>query len=279
MGFAEALSDDGSSPGAAALAARGFCGVMTALGGLGHSLPYLIPDFKWATALPCAWCWSSWRDLVDPPPLHGHAAGLPRCCKWCSAACWFSWRESLSATPDMGADRQKSWTAITYAQDFSGEGAGLGPQTVLRLNAIAKARADGYHLKAIVLAGGIGPETKKYPHQTRPLATMMKDWLVTEGKFPAEMIYTSAEAWNCITVTLEMIRLIKENNLPRNVLVVSTGGHIYPRMWTTWVLLCGGKKDWSLGFLPAWEGTYDLLHELGGTVKYIPMSLWYRAKI
>ena len=45
MGFAEALSDDGSLTGRGRPWMRGFvCGLMTALGGLGHTLPYLIPD-------------------------------------------------------------------------------------------------------------------------------------------------------------------------------------------------------------------------------------------
>ena len=50
MGFAEALSDDGSLTGRGHPWARGaICGLMTALGGLGHSLPYLIPDYRVAT--------------------------------------------------------------------------------------------------------------------------------------------------------------------------------------------------------------------------------------
>jgi VIT1/CCC1 family predicted Fe2+/Mn2+ transporter len=52
MGFAEALSDDGSLTGRGAPLIRGaVCGVMTALGGLGHTLPYLIPNFYAATFL------------------------------------------------------------------------------------------------------------------------------------------------------------------------------------------------------------------------------------
>src|SRR4029077_10090849 len=44
MGFAEALSDDGSLTGRGRPWIRGVvCGVMTAVGGLGHTLPYLIP--------------------------------------------------------------------------------------------------------------------------------------------------------------------------------------------------------------------------------------------
>ena len=50
MGFAEALSDDGSLTGRGHPWARGtVCGLMTTLGGIGHSLPYLIRDVKMAT--------------------------------------------------------------------------------------------------------------------------------------------------------------------------------------------------------------------------------------
>ena len=50
MGFAEALSDDGSLTGRGAPLIRGtVCGAMTTLGGLGHTLPFLIPDFWIAT--------------------------------------------------------------------------------------------------------------------------------------------------------------------------------------------------------------------------------------
>src|SRR5207237_3271541 len=52
MGFAEALSDDGSLTGRGAPVIRGaVCGMMTAVGGLGHTLPYLIPDFWLATGI------------------------------------------------------------------------------------------------------------------------------------------------------------------------------------------------------------------------------------
>jgi rubrerythrin len=50
MGFAEALSDDGSLTGSPLL--RGLiCGLMTFLGGVGHALPYLIPNFLTATVI------------------------------------------------------------------------------------------------------------------------------------------------------------------------------------------------------------------------------------
>jgi erythrin-vacuolar iron transport family protein len=45
MGFAEALSDDGPLTGRGSPLLRGgICGMMTTVGGLGHSLPYLVPD-------------------------------------------------------------------------------------------------------------------------------------------------------------------------------------------------------------------------------------------
>jgi rubrerythrin len=50
MGFAEALSDDGTLTGRGHPWARGFvCGLMTALGGLGHTLPYLLANVHFAT--------------------------------------------------------------------------------------------------------------------------------------------------------------------------------------------------------------------------------------
>ena len=50
MGFTEAASDDGELSGRGSPVKRGFAsGIMTTVGGLGHALPYLIPDFWTAT--------------------------------------------------------------------------------------------------------------------------------------------------------------------------------------------------------------------------------------
>lgn len=52
MGFTEAASDDGVISGRGSPIKRGIAsGVMTTVGGLGHALPYLIPDFWTATVL------------------------------------------------------------------------------------------------------------------------------------------------------------------------------------------------------------------------------------
>jgi erythrin-vacuolar iron transport family protein len=75
MGFAEALSDDGSLTGRGAPLLRGaVCGVMTAVGGLGHTLPYMIPDFWIATTISIVVVlvelsvisWIRWRFMDTP---------------------------------------------------------------------------------------------------------------------------------------------------------------------------------------------------------------------
>ena len=55
MGFAEALSDDGALTGRGQPLLRGaITGVMTAIGGLGHTLPYLLQEFWLATSFAIA---------------------------------------------------------------------------------------------------------------------------------------------------------------------------------------------------------------------------------
>ena len=55
MGFAEALADDGKLSGRGTPYLRGLvCGLMTIAGGVGHTLPYLIPDFYTATLIAAA---------------------------------------------------------------------------------------------------------------------------------------------------------------------------------------------------------------------------------
>jgi VIT1/CCC1 family predicted Fe2+/Mn2+ transporter len=77
MGFAEALSDNGSLTGRGAPVARGaICGVMTTLGGIGHTLPFLIGDFTLALAIAvgvvvvelAAISFIRWK-YMDTPPL------------------------------------------------------------------------------------------------------------------------------------------------------------------------------------------------------------------
>lgn len=75
MGLTEALSDDGALTGRGSPVIRGLAsGIMTAIGGLGHALPYLIPDFWTATALAIlivfmelwAISWIRWKYMDTP---------------------------------------------------------------------------------------------------------------------------------------------------------------------------------------------------------------------
>jgi VIT1/CCC1 family predicted Fe2+/Mn2+ transporter len=55
MGFTEAAHDDGKLSGRGSPVKRGLAsGIMTTIGGLGHALPYLIPDFRIATTIAIA---------------------------------------------------------------------------------------------------------------------------------------------------------------------------------------------------------------------------------
>jgi erythrin-vacuolar iron transport family protein len=76
MGFAEALADDGKLSGRGAPLLRGLiCGLMTTAGGIGHTLPFLIPSFWTAMAVAMAVVvvelavisWIRWRYMETPP--------------------------------------------------------------------------------------------------------------------------------------------------------------------------------------------------------------------
>lgn len=76
MGFAEALADDGRLSGRGTPYLRGLvCGLMTIAGGIGHTIPYLIPNFLIATAIAAvvvlfellAIAFIQWRYMETPP--------------------------------------------------------------------------------------------------------------------------------------------------------------------------------------------------------------------
>jgi erythrin-vacuolar iron transport family protein len=76
MGFAEALADDGKLSGRGTPMLRGLvCGLMTIAGGIGHTLPYLIPNFWTATIIACivvvfelaAIAYVQYRYMETPP--------------------------------------------------------------------------------------------------------------------------------------------------------------------------------------------------------------------
>jgi erythrin-vacuolar iron transport family protein len=76
MGFAEALSDNGSLTGRGQPVIRGtITGLMTTVGGIGHTLPFLIPSFWTAMAVAIAVVvvelgvisWVRWKYMDTPP--------------------------------------------------------------------------------------------------------------------------------------------------------------------------------------------------------------------
>ena len=76
MGFAEALADDGKLSGRGSPLLRGaVCGLMTTAGGIGHTLPFLIPAFYTATGVAfavvvvelLAIAYVQWRYMEAPP--------------------------------------------------------------------------------------------------------------------------------------------------------------------------------------------------------------------
>ena len=76
MGFAEALSDNGSLTGRGAPWTRGgICGLATTLGGIGHTLPFLISNFQTAVSIAivvvilelAVISWIRWKYMDTPP--------------------------------------------------------------------------------------------------------------------------------------------------------------------------------------------------------------------
>jgi VIT1/CCC1 family predicted Fe2+/Mn2+ transporter len=76
MGFSEALSDNGSLTGRGQPLVRGaITGLMTTAGGIGHTLPFLIGDFRTAIAVAIAVVivelgiisWVRWKYMDTPP--------------------------------------------------------------------------------------------------------------------------------------------------------------------------------------------------------------------
>jgi rubrerythrin len=81
MGFAEALADDGKLSGRGTPLLRGLvCGLMTTAGGIGHTLPFLVPAFWTATGISIVVvflelaiiAWIQWK-YMDTAPISAMA--------------------------------------------------------------------------------------------------------------------------------------------------------------------------------------------------------------
>jgi hypothetical protein len=106
MGFAEALSDDGILSGRGRPWMRGgVCGIMTTFGGIGHTLPFLVPNFDWALWVAVAVVAVELRcHCLDKKALYGYSASpsrFPNCSRRDSRIYnrYFDWEPLTDADP------------------------------------------------------------------------------------------------------------------------------------------------------------------------------------
>jgi hypothetical protein len=171
-----------------------------------------------------------------------------------------------------GPGKNQPWTATVLPYEFGLDGNSVGPQTALRLKRLVNEHVAGNrNIPNVILAAGFAPLGIRTARQTRTFSEMMREWLVDEGTFLPEQIHKSPDTtvWTSIGESLEVIRMIEEMGLSRNILVVSTWNHIYPRMWITWHLLLLFRPGWHVDFATTKNCSVGMTHELLGTVKYI----------
>ena len=98
MAFAGALSDDGSLTGRGRSVLRGsVTGLMTAIGGIGHTLPILVPDFRLAFRVSGDSGGRRIGRLVGCVTATGRRPSCRLVFRSFSAACWYSRPASSSA--------------------------------------------------------------------------------------------------------------------------------------------------------------------------------------
>jgi hypothetical protein len=188
-------------------------------------------------------------------------------------------REFFGKLFGKGPGKEYPWTGFVLPYEFGPDGNSVGPQTALRLKRLVKEHVAGNrNIPNVILAAGFAPLGIRTARQTRTFSEMMREWLVDEGTFLPEQIHKSPDStvWTSIGESLEVIRMIEEMGLSRNILVVSTWNHIYPRMWITWHLLLLFRPGWHVDFATTKKCSVGWEHELLGTVKYVWKSLAVR---
>ncbi len=167
----------------------------------------------------------------------------------------------------MRQNREKVWTLFVLPCDTANEGKTIGVETLIRLEAVLDATKK-FPVSDIVITAGISPD--KESGMIEPFTILMEKKLRELGvKIPIHKS-ENMKTWTSFEETLEAMRMIWEKNFFTNVLVVSTGFHIYPRLWVMWKIL--KPPGWKVKFFPAWEGSVDFLHEFLGTFAYILKS-------
>ncbi len=168
-------------------------------------------------------------------------------------------------------------SAIVFGGDLNPDGSLLGPWTIARLRRLIKAvHQENRNIPHVILAAGFAPAHLRKPRQDRMMATMMRDWLIGEGTFKPASIHVTDDSttWTCMGEIEKAVEIIMRKNLSRSVLAISSWNNVYPRLWMTMQILLSRKKGWSVSFACSWDHTVPIMHEIGGTLYYVPRALF-----
>ncbi len=159
-------------------------------------------------------------------------------------------------------------TVFVLLRDQEAYGARIGQQTIARLMGAVALVKEGYNITSVVVTPGISPDKISHPRQTETFANMAKDWLLKEGHFKGIPILTgkNPKAWTTMGEMDEARKIIGENGLSNNVVVVSGHFHIL-RVWITWGLL--EPDGWNSEFVSVWDGYTGVFHEVLGIPYYV----------
>lgn len=173
-------------------------------------------------------------------------------------------------------------TAVIHPFELTPDGNHVGWQTAERLGIFEQTVKGGpYNISAVVLTAGYPPSlTRRHPGQRRTLARMMQEWLLERQVLPAECIHVSDNplVWTSRGEILEAVHMIEERGLSRNLLVISTWNHVYPRLFITWKILLAMRAEWHVRFASATTCHVPVMHELAGTLFYVAWAIRQRAR-
>lgn len=172
------------------------------------------------------------------------------------------------------------YTVLIYSASSYSE-QGLGPHTIANLETFQSMQERlGHRFRHVVLAAGIPFSNKaKDSCSTKPIAYEMKEWLIKHRVVFDKEIFTCG----CETVstlwdeTLKMLSIVEENDLPRNIVVISSSCFAYPRLWLTWQFI--RPEGWSIRFVcsPRKCSAKVFFHqEIPMTLKYAYWSILLR---
>lgn len=165
---------------------------------------------------------------------------------------------------------------MPFGYNYNQYGTYIGTHTALRLERLVQAvKCDGYNVPRVVICPGNPPTTTTVNMPVETMASMMRRWLIYEGTFKLEQITISdnPSVWTSMSEIRESMRVIVRDNLPRNILAVTTWNHAFPRLWIAWNIIVALRPEWHVRFAVTCRCWVNMSHELLGTAKYVPMAL------